>query len=116
MELRRVLFRSWAVRSACLVPNVAYVDGLVSAKDHVATVDPPEGSSVAQGSVIKVNLSKGNEQTVPDVGGMTPEEAQRQLAGLGFTNIRRSPNINPPPDKVGKAMFTVPAAGTVAKT
>ena len=104
-----------ALRSAGLVPVVDYIDGLVSEKDHVATVDPPEGSPVAQGSTVKVNLSKGNEQAIPDLSSLSPDEAQRQLAALGFTNIRRSPNINPPPDKVGKVMFTVPAAGTVAK-
>jgi eukaryotic-like serine/threonine-protein kinase len=62
-----------------------------------------------------VHISKGNENTIPDLAGSSPDDAKRRLADLGFTNIRQSTNINPPPGMAGKVMYTVPGAGSTPK-
>jgi eukaryotic-like serine/threonine-protein kinase len=103
------------LRQAHLVPAVDFIDGLVSAKDHVVQVEPAENSPVAQGSTVKVHISKGNENTVPDLAGSSPEDAKRRLADLGFTNIRQSTNINPPAGMAGKVMYTTPGARSTPK-
>jgi serine/threonine-protein kinase len=103
------------LRQNNLVPAVDYVDGPVAQKDTVVAVEPGEGTQVTQGSTVKVHLSKGNQNTIPDLSGLTPDEAKSKLRDLGFTSFRTSTNINPPPDKAGKVMYTSPAAGSNAK-
>src|SRR5262249_43809764 len=104
------------VRSAGLVPAVNYIDGLVTQKDSVSSVDPAEGKFVAKGSTVKVFLSRGNQRAMPDVTGLTLEYAKRKLEELGFTNIRPpSTNINPPPGMAGKVTSQTPTRDTVVK-
>jgi serine/threonine-protein kinase len=104
------------VRSAGLLPTVDYIDGLVSQKDHVASVEPAEGTTVPKGSTVKVHLSKGNQNAIPDLTGMTYEEARRTLSNLGFTNIRPPlTNINPPAGLAGKVTSQTPTKDTVIK-
>jgi serine/threonine-protein kinase len=104
-----------ALRGAGLLASVGYKDGLVAQKDHVISVDPGEGTKVAKGSTVKVFLSNGQQNTVPDLTGMTFDEAKAKLRSLGFTSVKQSTNINPPANLAGKVVSTVPGAGTVAK-
>ena len=101
------------LRAAGLIPAVERIDGLVAEKDHVVSSDPAAGASVAKGSTVKVRLSKGNQNAVPDLTGLTFNDAENKLKGLGFTNIRKSTNINPPAGLAGKVVSTVPGTGSV---
>jgi eukaryotic-like serine/threonine-protein kinase len=103
------------VRQAGLVPQIVFVDGPKDEKDKVISVAPKEGTAVTPGSAVQVNISKGNENTIPDLNGADPADARRQLQGLGFTNIRQSTGINPPPGMAGKVLYTIPAAGSTPK-
>jgi serine/threonine protein kinase/beta-lactam-binding protein with PASTA domain len=48
--------------------------------------DPPAGTDLKRDQVVKVIVSKGHAPVaVPDVTGQTPEQAQANLEGLGFT-------------------------------
>jgi beta-lactam-binding protein with PASTA domain len=103
------------LRQNNLVPAVDFVDGPRDQKDKVIAVEPGEGTPVPPNSTVKVHISKGNENTIPDLSGQTPDAARAKLADLGFTNIGQSTNINPPPGMAGKVMYTVPAAGSTPK-
>ena len=67
-----------------------------------------------QGSAIVLTVSKGTEMaTVPDVGSLTSEEAQKQLEALGF-KVKTIPVYNNgsyTPNTVKKTGGTAPAAG-----
>jgi eukaryotic-like serine/threonine-protein kinase len=52
----------------------------------VVRFDPPAGTELRRGDVVTVVTSQGHEPVaVPDVTGQTPEQAQANLEGLGFT-------------------------------
>jgi serine/threonine-protein kinase len=53
-------------------------------KDQVLKVNPPSGSSVAAGSTVVVDVSKGNIKQVPDVRGLSEQDATNQLSAAGF--------------------------------
>jgi beta-lactam-binding protein with PASTA domain len=103
------------LRQANLNPVVDYIDGPRDSKDKVVSVDPGEGTPVTPGSNVKVHLSKGNENTIPDLSGLTPDQARAKLSDLGFTNINQTTNINPPAGMAGKVITTYPAAGSTPK-
>ena len=51
----------------------------------VVSTDPAAGEQAAKGSSINITVSKGTEQvTVPDLRGMSADEAQRTLASYGL--------------------------------
>lgn len=52
---------------------------------NVVSTDPAAGEQAAEGSSINITVSKGTEQvTVPDLRGMSADEAQRTLASYGL--------------------------------
>ena len=52
---------------------------------HVVSTDPAAGVQAAKGSTVNITVSKGTEQvSVPDLRGMTADEAQRTLASYGL--------------------------------
>ena len=52
---------------------------------NVVSTDPAAGVQAAKGSAVNITVSKGTEQvTVPDLKGMTADEAQRTLASYGL--------------------------------
>ena len=52
---------------------------------NVVSTDPAAGEQAAEGSTINITVSKGTEQvTVPDLRGMSADEAQRTLASYGL--------------------------------
>lgn len=52
---------------------------------NVASTDPAAGVQAAKGSSVNITISKGTEQvTVPDLRGMSADEAQRVLASYGL--------------------------------
>ena len=56
----------------------------------VIRTDPSGGSVAPDGSEVTVYVSKGpryKELTMPDVRGLTVDDAQRRLSAMGFTNV-----------------------------
>ncbi|PWR06846.1 Stk1 family PASTA domain-containing Ser/Thr kinase [Micromonospora acroterricola] len=63
-------------------------------QDEVISVDPPEGQRVPEGTLVTLTVSKGNVREVPDVVGLSEEEATRVLRNAGFTvNTEDGPDV-----------------------
>jgi eukaryotic-like serine/threonine-protein kinase len=103
------------IRQAGLTPSPQTVDGPVDQKGKVIQADPAPGTSVAKGSTVRISISAGNQNKVPDVKGLDPEAAKARLADAGFTNVHTAINTDPPPGLAGKAILTTPQAGALAK-
>ncbi len=78
----------------------------------VAQVNPSVGSKVKKGSTVKVSLSSGPKSVeVPDVTGMTQDQAREALAAKGLT-VGSVQVSDDPSQKEGLVISTNPAAGT----
>jgi serine/threonine protein kinase len=88
---------------AHLKANFVDVDGLAETKGKVvgSTINPKEGTSVAQDSTVTVGISRGNQAVVPDLTGLSKDQAAAKLSDLGFTNVHFVDRIDSP-DKVGQ--------------
>ena len=78
----------------------------------VTRTDPTEGTSVDEGSTVTLYVSTGPDTaSVPDVTGMSQEQARDQLEAAGFTvgNVTQENSADQAADRVTK---TDPAAGT----
>ncbi|MFE9204074.1 Stk1 family PASTA domain-containing Ser/Thr kinase [Micromonospora sp. NPDC007230] len=80
-------------------------------KGIVVNVDPKEGTSVPVGSTVKVQVSKGNVNEVPDVRGYTKEQAIKRLKDAGY-EVRTRDGDLVPPDQAGKVSRQNPKSGT----
>ena len=80
------------------------------ARGRVADQDPDGGEELPEGSVVTLDISTGPTQVeVPDVSGITREEAEATLEAAGFeTRARRRYSDSVPADQV---ISTDPAAG-----
>ncbi|MBQ1036120.1 Stk1 family PASTA domain-containing Ser/Thr kinase [Micromonospora sp. C81] len=58
-----------------------------ASQDEVLKVDPPEGESVPENTKITLTVSNGKVREVPDVVGLSQEEATRVLRNDGFTVV-----------------------------
>ncbi|HEX6500967.1 MAG TPA: Stk1 family PASTA domain-containing Ser/Thr kinase [Micromonosporaceae bacterium] len=86
-------------------------------KGTVVKSDPPEGTSVQENATVTVFVSKGNEVSVPDLTGLTPDQAAGKLRNAGFTNDPKViPRLTNDPNDDGKVTGQDPSAGTVKKT
>ncbi len=105
-----------ALRGAGLVPAVDRVDGLLADKDKVISAEPNEGTAVEKGATVKVHISKGNQNTVPNVSGigLTAEQAKAKLADAGFRNIRQVSDNAAGPGEAGRVTGQFPSSSTVA--
>lgn len=87
-------------------------DGKTSSGNVIAT-QPLGGSRANKGSKITVQVSTGPQQVpVPRLAGMTPQQAQTQLDGIGLKldpNPRHAPSATQDKDKI---IAQDPAAGT----
>jgi serine/threonine-protein kinase len=62
---------------------------------HVINTEPEANTAVAAGDEITINVSTGPEQReVPDVTGLTYDEAARRLTEAGFTRFRPAPSAS----------------------
>ncbi|WP_181776034.1 Stk1 family PASTA domain-containing Ser/Thr kinase [Amycolatopsis pittospori] len=79
----------------------------------------PNGGKLAVGSVVKLSVSDGSQDTfdMPNLKGMTEEQATRQLQQLGWSGqINTQADKSGDPDDAGKVSKTNPQAGAkVAK-
>jgi eukaryotic-like serine/threonine-protein kinase len=99
------------LRSAGLVPRVVDIfstepEGIVIAQD------PAGGRSVVEGSDVRINVSKGPQQTgLPNVIGRSFDDAAAALREAGFTPIRRDVDADEPE---GTVIGMSPGAGSLA--
>ncbi|MET8835704.1 Stk1 family PASTA domain-containing Ser/Thr kinase [Micromonospora sp. NPDC004540] len=78
---------------------------------QVVKVTPDEGSSVAEGSEVTLEVSRGNVAKVPNVLGLSENEARRQLENSGY-KVRVLDGDEVTPDKAGKVSRQTPRADT----
>ena len=57
-------------------------------KGTVAGTDPPAGTKVEPGSKIQIKSSDGSQAKVPDIDGLSENEARAKLAQAGIFNIK----------------------------
>ncbi|RZU72507.1 serine/threonine-protein kinase [Micromonospora kangleipakensis] len=76
----------------------------------VVTVDPKEGSLVAPSSTVKVTVSRGNVNEVPNVRGYTKDLAIQRLKDSGY-EVRVRDGVEVPADQAGKVSDQSPNAG-----
>jgi eukaryotic-like serine/threonine-protein kinase len=99
------------LRAAGLVPKVVDIFSDEPAGIVIAQ-DPKGGTSIVQGSDVRINVSKGPQQTgVPNVLGQSYESAARALREAGFTPVRRDVEADEPE---GTVIGMDPTAGTLA--
>lgn len=78
---------------------------------QVVRVDPPEGTAVAEGTTVIVEVSKGNIREVPDVVGETEANARKRLRNAGFNNINVVKGDLVPADQAGEVQAQNPRGG-----
>ncbi|MFE0526613.1 Stk1 family PASTA domain-containing Ser/Thr kinase [Micromonospora parva] len=72
-----------------------------ASEDEVLAVDPPSGESVPEGTKIKLTVSNGKVREVPDVVGLSQDDATRFLKDKGFVVVvQNGPEV--PADQAGK--------------
>jgi beta-lactam-binding protein with PASTA domain/predicted Ser/Thr protein kinase len=99
------------LRAAGLVPKVVDIFSDEQAGIVIAQ-DPKGGTSIVQGSDVRINVSKGPQQTgVPNVLGQSYDSAARALREAGFTPVRRDVEAG---DPEGTVIGMDPSAGTLA--
>src|SRR6266508_4573510 len=76
---------------------------------------PAQGSTVKEGDTVTVHVSLGNLKPVPNVFGLTEEQAKAKMTEAGFTKISVLPVTTTDASKVGTVGSQTPAAGTNAK-
>ncbi|HVF33244.1 MAG TPA: Stk1 family PASTA domain-containing Ser/Thr kinase [Acidimicrobiales bacterium] len=82
---------------------------------RVIRTDPPAGQRLDEGSVVTMVVSTGPELTaVPNVLGMTPEEARAAIEGSGFV-FRNAGTANSNPSDDGRAVAQNPSGGSRAE-
>jgi eukaryotic-like serine/threonine-protein kinase len=97
------------VRDAGLRPIVNEVES-DAPKGEVTAQSPGAGATVDKGSRVKLSVSKGREQVeVPDVTGMTAEEARTTLEDAGF-KVKEVDRPGPPEDE-GLVVDQAPSSG-----
>ncbi|WP_394360271.1 Stk1 family PASTA domain-containing Ser/Thr kinase [Amycolatopsis sp. SB7-3] len=105
------------LKAAGFTPQVTNVD---SDQPKGTVIDQtPNGGKLAVGSVVKLSVSNGNQETfdMPNLKGMTEEQATRQLQQLGWNGtLDTQADKNGDRDQAGKVSKTNPQAGAkVAK-
>ncbi|ADL43669.1 Stk1 family PASTA domain-containing Ser/Thr kinase [Micromonospora aurantiaca (nom. illeg.)] len=81
-------------------------------KDIVINVEPSEGSTVAEASTVKLRVSRGNVAEVPDVVGLSEDQAVRQLQNAGYKVRVLDGEEVTEPDKVGRVSRQSPKSGS----
>jgi eukaryotic-like serine/threonine-protein kinase len=82
--------------------------------NHAIGTDPAAGTSVDAGDEVTLNISYGPEQQqIPDVRGLTPQQARERLKDAGFENVREAPNPSTPEQK-GTVLQTNPQANQLS--
>ncbi|ORV06946.1 Stk1 family PASTA domain-containing Ser/Thr kinase [Mycobacterium celatum] len=89
----------------------AAVDSSRPAGEVVGT-NPPADATVPVDSVIELQVSKGNQFTMPDLSGMFWTDAEPQLRALGWTGVLvKGADVDAGGDKHNRIVYQSPAAG-----
>ena len=80
-------------------------------KDLVISSSPGQGAQLTLGSEVSIVLGDGQATAIPDLSGMTRQEAQAALDAAGFTNVRFGEKTTTDPSQVGRVVSMSPAAG-----
>ncbi len=102
-----------ALQAAGLNPTENDVDG-PGQQGTVLSTTPQAGTRVAPNSTITMNVSRGNEQGVPDVRGLTVNQATRLLAQAGYNNVDTQTVNGGGQQPAGRVLGTSPGAGSNA--
>jgi membrane peptidoglycan carboxypeptidase len=109
-----------AAQSALDAAGLTYQDGGQVDSDlpagTVASVDPGEGTQVAQGAFVKVSTSNGLAQPVPTVTGQTEGDARNALKAAGFMSVTTqcTPWTGPTDPDANKVVQQSPSGGSSA--
>jgi serine/threonine-protein kinase len=103
-----------ALDTAKLRASFRDVDGIEPAGKVVGST-PPGGSNVKEGDTVTVQVSMGTLKPVPDVFGLTEDQAKAKLADAGFTRVAPVSVPVGDPAKAGKVQSQSPPAGTALK-
>ncbi|WP_194784998.1 Stk1 family PASTA domain-containing Ser/Thr kinase [Actinomyces haliotis] len=95
------------------VGNVTYGDSSQD-KDTVASTDPTSGTKADLGTEVSIVLSNG--PSVPDVTGMTEEDAKKQLSSSGYTNVEVKTTSVSSESQDGVVVSMSPDAGSSTST
>ncbi|MEV4413313.1 Stk1 family PASTA domain-containing Ser/Thr kinase [Catellatospora sp. NPDC049609] len=79
----------------------------------VLSTNPPQGTSVEEGTTVVVTVSKGNQKPVPGVVGKSQEAAVAAIEAAGFEAVIRKGEASPDPDRVGTVKSQDPQEGTL---
>ncbi len=96
------------------VGNETQVYNTQIAQGNVVSTNPAAGEQAKKGSTISINVSKGTEQvTVPDLKGMSADDAQKALAAAGL-NSQQGDTVFSDDVEEGKVASQDTAAGSTA--
>jgi beta-lactam-binding protein with PASTA domain/predicted Ser/Thr protein kinase len=82
------------------------------ARDTVIKADPAPGTSVNEGSSVRLTISRGNLKRLPPVIGQTESGAKQALSNAGFKNVAVSSRTTDDPAQVGRVVGQDPDPGT----
>lgn len=90
----------------------AQVDSLRRAGEVVGT-NPPKGQTVPVDSIIELQVSKGNQFTMPDLTGMFWTDAEPRLRALGWTGVLdKGPDVDAGGSQSHRVVYQNPPAGS----
>jgi len=94
-----------------LTVNIQEVDS-VEPKDKVVAQDPKAGTKLNKGATVTLSVSKGNQIAMPDIEGLSVQEAQKKLHDLGWTGLFDQSNVSTgDPNEVNKIVAQDPQPG-----
>ncbi|MFU8853893.1 Stk1 family PASTA domain-containing Ser/Thr kinase [Micromonospora sp. SL1-18] len=88
-----------------------YVDDAAT-KGTVLDTDPKQGTSVPEKTTIKVKVSNGNVNEVPDVTDLPKDQAIKVLRQFGYKNVNVKNGDLKPADQAGKVSSQNPKGGS----
>lgn len=90
----------------------AQVDSLRPAGEVVGT-NPPKGQTVPVDSIIELQVSKGNQFTMPDLTGMFWTDAEPRLRALGWAGVLdKGPDVDAGGSQSHRVVYQNPPAGS----
>jgi eukaryotic-like serine/threonine-protein kinase len=94
-----------------LVVNVVEVDS-TKPKGEVVSQDPKAGTKLNKGATVTLSVSKSNQLTMPDLDGLSVQDARDKLQALGWTGRFDQSQVSAgTPNEVDKIVGQDPAAG-----
>jgi len=102
------------LKSVGLIGDFKEVDN-VAPKGQVLSSEPVAGTQLKVGDHVVVNVSLGNLIVIPNVIGLTEDQARERLDDAGFTNVTTATDANATIDQDGKVMRVVGPSGNQAK-